>query len=110
MTPRLAVTQEQAEDIASAFAMKRAWAPVTLRLPERPTMPCPTCEGSLSVGEPGFTYYGIPEPGSYEACPDCMDDHGIPTGERTVVTDIEVEPDDAVSGDTTVRVWLEVQP
>lgn len=28
---------------------------------------------------------------------------------RTVVTDIEVEPDDAVSGDTTVRVWLEVQ-
>ena len=26
-----------------------------------------------------------------------------------VVTDIEVEPDDAVSGDTTVRVWLEVQ-
>ena len=39
MTPRLAVTQEQAEDIASAFAMKRAWAPVTLRLPERPTMP-----------------------------------------------------------------------
>ena len=80
MTPRLAVTQEQAEDIASAFAMKRAWAPVTLRLPERPTMPCPTCEGSLSVGEPGFTYYGIPEPGSYEACPDCMDDHGIPDG------------------------------
>ena len=40
MTPRLAVTQEQAEDIASAFAMKRAWAPVTMRLPERPTMPC----------------------------------------------------------------------
>ena len=39
MTPRLAVTQEQAEDIASAFAMKRAWAPVTMRLPERPTMP-----------------------------------------------------------------------
>jgi hypothetical protein len=72
-------------------------------------VPCPTCEGSLSVGEPGFTYHGIPEPGSYEACPDCMDDHGIPTGERTVVTDIEVEPDDAVSGDTTVRVWLEVQ-
>lgn len=28
---------------------------------------------------------------------------------RSVVTDIEVEPDDAVSGDTTVRVWLEVQ-
>ena len=40
VTPRLAVTQEQAEDIASAFAMKRAWAPVTMRLPERPTMPC----------------------------------------------------------------------
>jgi hypothetical protein len=39
VTPRLAVTQEQAEDIASAFAMKRAWAPVTMRLPERPTMP-----------------------------------------------------------------------
>ena len=53
---------------------------------------CPTCEGSLSVGEPGYTYYGIPEPGSYEACPDCMDDHGIPTGTRTVITDIEVEP------------------
>lgn len=31
-------------------------------------------------------------------------------GTRSVVTDIEVEPDDAVSGDTTVRVWLEVQP
>ena len=53
---------------------------------------CPTCEGSLSVGEPGYTYYGIPEPGSYEACPDCMDDHGIPTGTRTVITDIEVVP------------------
>lgn len=37
----------------------------------------------------------------------CHKCNGI--GERTVVTDIEVEPDDAVSGDTTVRVWLEVQ-
>jgi len=53
---------------------------LTLRLPERPTMPCPICEGSRSVGEPGYTYYGIPEPGSYEPCPDCMDDHGIPDG------------------------------
>lgn len=40
-----------------------------------------------------------------EACVDCNGD-----GTRTVVTDIEVEPDDAVSGDTTVRVWLEVEP
>lgn len=45
-----------------------------------PPAPCPTCEGSRSVGEPGFTHYGVPEPGSYEACPDCMDEHGIPTG------------------------------
>jgi hypothetical protein len=37
-------------------------------------------------------------------CEQCNGD-----GTRTVVTDIEVEPDDAVSGDTTVRVWLEVQ-
>ena len=39
-----------------------------------------------------------------EPCSRCRGD-----GTRTVVTDIEVEPDDAVSGDTTVRVWLEVQ-
>ena len=45
---------------------------------------CPTCEGSRSVGEPGYTYYGIPEPGSFEACPDCMDAHGIPTGTAPV--------------------------
>lgn len=52
--------------------------------PARPALrepkPCPTCEGSRSVGEPGFTYYGIPEPGSFEPCPDCLDEHGIPTG------------------------------
>ena len=44
----------------------------------------------------------------------CSDDPNVldrcnGDGTRTVVTDIEVEPDDAVSGDTTVRVWLEVQ-
>ena len=30
-------------------------------------------------------------------------------GERVETTDIEVEPDDATSGHTTVRVWLEVR-
>lgn len=31
-------------------------------------------------------------------------------GTRTVVTDVEVESDDAVSGDIAIRVWLEVEP
>lgn len=59
-----------------------AWtefACVPCAAPESPVA-CPTCEGSRSVGEPGYTYMGVPEPGSYEACPDCMDEHGIPTG------------------------------
>lgn len=51
VTPRLAVTQEQAEDIAPAFAMKRAWESVTLRLPERPTMrpKCHVCEPDCAL-------------------------------------------------------------
>lgn len=36
-------------------------------------------------------------------CHYCVD------GIRTVITDTEVEPDDATSGDRTVRVWLEVE-
>ena len=35
-------------------------------------------------------------------CEGCRGD-----GTRTVVTDIEVTPDDATSGDTVIRVWLE---
>lgn len=59
MTPRLAVTQEQAEDIASAFAMKRAWAPVTMRLPERPTMPCLICRGRRFYSKPIASVSGV---------------------------------------------------
>ncbi len=32
---------------------------------------CTSCGGTGSVGEPGYVHYGIPEPGSYEQCPDC---------------------------------------
>lgn len=71
--------------------------------------PCATCEGSLSVGEPGFTYYGVPEPGSYEPCPDCMDDHGIPTGTRWVVTDRQlVRYEGVVDNAAGPTVWREV--
>lgn len=35
--------------------------------------------------------------------------HHCEDGERVEPTGIEVEPDDATSGDTTVRVWLEVE-
>lgn len=54
--------------------------------------PCLMCEGSRNVGEPGYTYYGVPEPGSYEACPACMDEHAIPTGIRWVLTDAPAPP------------------
>ena len=61
MTSRLAVTQEQAEDIASAFAMKRAWESVTLRLPERPTMPCP-CGGEAHPAHALHSTSSVPIP------------------------------------------------
>ena len=54
MTPRLAVTREQAEAfyVVDRGQASRSWSlrrgPVTLRLPERPTMPCPGCEASGS--------------------------------------------------------------
>jgi hypothetical protein len=41
---------------------------------------CPECEGSLNGGEPGYVYYGTPEPGSYPPCGACIDDRGIPSG------------------------------
>lgn len=65
MTPRLAVTQEQAEDIASAFAMKRAWEPFTLRLPERPTMrpECHVCEPDCALA-----LAAVPIPEGTEVC------------------------------------------
>lgn len=51
MTPRLAVTREQAEAfyVVDRGQASRSWSlrrgPVTLRLPERPTMSCPECGG-----------------------------------------------------------------
>ena len=71
---------------------------------------CPTCEGSLSVVEPGYTYYGIPEPGSYEAFPDCMDDHGIPTGTRTVITDTEADAREVVVPGGPTETWWRPTP
>ena len=74
---------------AGALAQLAEWVAAVEALPDdthagQGVLTCPTCEGSRSVGEPGYTYYGIPDPGSFEACPDCMDAHGIPTGTAPV--------------------------
>ena len=44
VTPRLAVTREQCDPV-EAVAFGLIDPPVTLRLPERPTMSCPECGG-----------------------------------------------------------------
>jgi hypothetical protein len=78
-------------------------------------VPCERCKGTgcdeLTVAD--YEAAGIDidldddDLGTPEYADDCFECNG--DGFRSVVTDIEVEPDDAVSGDTTVRVWLEVQ-
>ena len=99
MTPRLAVTQEQAQQVlvcrddtcpcrdgdlchyvadGDTPAMRRSW-PVTLRLPKRPTMPCPK-----GTGKPRYYQGAI---AAWWDCEDC-DGSGrvpIPEGARIEV-------------------------
>jgi len=80
VTPRLTVTQEQAEVIFDWYMTHRT-EPLTLRLPERPTMPCPQvgmevpdekcseCDGTGWIPIPEGTRVGV---GSWEHGEDTM--------------------------------------
>lgn len=69
MTPRLAVTQEQATSLFVTGPDTYTLLPITLRFPERPTMPCPDTLHVHRVPIPEGTRVGV---GSWEHGEDTM--------------------------------------